>query len=66
MMDIDTTVLLDAVYELDRVLREKSYKDDDRFKSETAQRQLEERITRARAEIGALLDALAGDANALA
>ncbi len=62
MMDIDTNVLVDAVYELDRVLRERPYTDDDRFKSETAQRQLEERIMRARTEIGALLDALAGGA----
>ncbi len=62
MMDIDTNVLLDAVYELDRVLRDKSYADDARFKSESAQHQLEERMMRARDEIRALLDVLAGDA----
>ncbi len=60
MMDVDTTVLVDAAYELDRMLREKPYSDDARFKSETAQHQLEEHITRAPAELGALLDALAG------
>ncbi len=59
MMDIDTNVLLDAVYELDRVLREKSYTDDARFKSESAQRQLQERIMRARDEMRVLLDTLA-------